>query len=80
MAEPVDLPNSKRAFLAHMRHELRTPLNAIIGYSELIIEEAQEDGEEALVKDLNKILTAGRHLNDLITDILEHTVKESARA
>jgi PAS domain S-box-containing protein len=37
---------AKSAFLANMSHELRTPLNAILGYSEMLVEEAEEDGNE----------------------------------
>ena len=36
---------AKSKFLANMSHELRTPLNAIIGYSELLAEEAEDEGE-----------------------------------
>ena len=38
-----------------MSHELRTPLNAIIGYSEMLMEEAEDLGEEMFVEDLQKI-------------------------
>ena len=36
---------AKSQFLANMSHELRTPLNAIIGYSEMLQEEAEDDGQ-----------------------------------
>ena len=62
---------AKSAFLAQMSHELRTPLNAIIGYSDLLIEEAQDGGPDELVPDLQKILDNGRHLLTLINDILD---------
>ncbi len=45
-----------------MSHELRTPLNAIIGYSEMLQEQATEVGQPALVPDLKKIHSAGKHL------------------
>lgn len=62
---------AKSAFLAQMSHELRTPLNAIIGYGELLIEDAEEDGHDSLIEDLQKITDAGRHLLTLINDILD---------
>ena len=43
---------AKRAFLAHMRHEFRTPVNAIIGYSELLLEETENQGYRTLEADL----------------------------
>ncbi|MGD2069426.1 MAG: GAF domain-containing protein, partial [Gemmatimonadota bacterium] len=46
---------SKSRFLANMSHELRTPLNAILGYSEMLAEEAEDDGNDAYVPDLDKI-------------------------
>ncbi len=62
---------SKSAFLANMSHELRTPLNAIINYSEMLQEDAQDSGSEDFLPDLQKIKTAGKHLLDMISDILD---------
>ncbi len=62
---------AKSQFLAQMSHELRTPLNAIIGYSELMIEEMEEDDDDTYVEDLDRIQRAGRHLLTLINDILD---------
>ncbi|MGB3192712.1 ATP-binding protein [Lyngbya sp. PCC 8106] len=62
---------SKSVFLANMSHELRTPLNAIIGYSEMLHDEADDLGCHDFLPDLEKIQTAGRHLRDMISDILD---------
>ena len=62
---------AKSTFLANMSHELRTPMNAIIGYSEMLTEDAQDDGYEELVPDLEKINSAGKHLLSLINDVLD---------
>ncbi|CBN57792.1 periplasmic sensor signal transduction histidine kinase [Kamptonema sp. PCC 6506] len=62
---------SKSAFLANMSHELRTPLNAIINYSEMLQEDAQDEGYEDFLPDLERIQTAGKHLLDMISDILD---------
>ena len=61
----------KSAFLANMSHELRTPLNAIIGYSEILLEDAQDRSDKASINDLEKIQAAGKHLLGLINDILD---------
>ncbi len=60
---------TKSEFLANMSHELRTPLNAIIGYSELLLEELEDD--EDTVRDLGRIRMAGKNLLELINDVLD---------
>ncbi len=70
---------AKSSFLANMSHELRTPLNAILGYSEMLMEEAEEDGNETYVPDLRKIESAGRHLLALINDVLDLSKIEAGK-
>ena len=70
---------TKSAFLANMSHELRTPLNAIIGYSEMLLEEAEETNQTALVPDVHKILTAGKHLLELINAVLDLSKIEAGK-
>ena len=70
---------AKSEFLANMSHELRTPMNAIIGYSEMLIEEAEELEPEDFVVDLDKILASGRHLLDLINGVLDLSKIEAGK-
>ncbi|RZV59577.1 MAG: HAMP domain-containing protein, partial [Pseudomonadales bacterium] len=79
--EKADQANrAKTNFLANMSHELRTPLNAIIGYSEMMIEVYNEENqldEKQAVEDLEHILSSGRHLLQLINDVLDLAKIES---
>jgi len=70
---------SKSRFLANMSHELRTPLNAIIGYSEMLQEDAAELNEQDCVADLQKVQTAGKHLLELINDVLDISKIEAGK-
>ncbi len=70
---------AKSQFLANMSHELRTPLNAIIGYSELLLEELDDDGQTQFAEDLRKIHAAARHQLGLINDILDLSKIEAGK-
>ncbi len=70
---------TKSDFLANMSHELRTPLNAIIGYSEMVAEDAQNISEMEMVEDIDKIRNAGKHLLNLINDVLDLSKIESGK-
>ena len=54
-----------------MSHELRTPLNAIIGYSEILLDDLDEKTNEDQIEDVKKIERSGRHLLQLINDVLD---------
>lgn len=71
---------AKSTFLANMSHELRTPMNAIIGYSEMLIEDAEDLGQHGFVSDLGKITSAGKHLLALINDVLDFSKIEAGKS
>lgn len=75
----LEANKAKSRFLANMSHELRTPLNAIIGYSEILIEDAEDLGYEEQLEDLNKIQSSGKHLLNLVSDILEISKIEAGK-
>lgn len=73
MNAQMDITASRahRALIANLRHELRTPLNAIIGYSDMLLEDAEASGQSACVSDLQKIHAAGQQLLELVNHILD---------
>jgi signal transduction histidine kinase/DNA-binding response OmpR family regulator len=70
---------AKSQFLANMSHELRTPLNAIIGYSEMLQEELEDEGQTKFIPDLDKIHAAAKHQLSLINDILDLSKIEAGK-
>lgn len=70
---------AKAEFLAKMSHELRTPLNAVIGYSQILLEDAEDEGDRQSIADLNKIHGAGQHLLKLVNEVLDLSKIEAGK-
>jgi serine/threonine protein kinase/CheY-like chemotaxis protein len=60
-----------RELASYIRHELRTPLNQIIGYSQMLLEEAEDAGLDSFKTDLGRIEAAGTRLLSLIDKLLD---------
>ena len=69
----------KSAFLANMSHELRTPMNAIIGFSEVLLDPSMQVSDEERSQFLTDILNSGRHLLNLINEVLDLSKIEAGR-
>jgi signal transduction histidine kinase/ActR/RegA family two-component response regulator len=69
----------KSDFLASMSHELRTPLNAVIGFSEVLLERMFGDLNERQEQYLRDILNSGKHLLELLNEILDLSKVEAGR-
>jgi DNA-binding response OmpR family regulator/signal transduction histidine kinase len=75
-AAPPTAERVRRASLAHVRHELKTPIGAILGYSEMLIEDAQGSRAGA-VEDLGRIRRAGEELLSQVEQILDPAKAET---
>ena len=78
-AELQVVSQHKSEFLASMSHELRTPLNAVIGFSEVLLERMFGELNERQDEYLRDILGSGRHLLQLLNDILDLSKVEAGR-
>jgi adenylate cyclase len=70
---------TKSRFLANMSHELRTPLNAIIGITEMLMDDAQDAGIKETLEPLERIARAGKHLLQLINEVLDLSKIEAGK-
>jgi signal transduction histidine kinase len=69
----------KSEFLANVSHELRTPLNSILGFAELLRDTMGDRSEPRTTRYLQNILTSGKNLLALITDLLDLAKIEAGR-
>ncbi len=68
---------AKSSFLANMTHEIRTPLTSILGYSEMLLDSKQSQDERT--NSIHTIIRSGRHLQQLINNILDISKIEAER-
>lgn len=68
---------AKSEFLSLMSHELRTPLQSIIGYTEIVLEELSQSGEQRHLGDLNRVINNGERLLKLINSVLDLAKSEA---
>ena len=79
-AEVVDANNAKDRFLANLSHELRTPLNSVIGFAGVLGQGLAGPVNEEQARQLEMISTSGRHLLELLQEILDFTKLRSGTA
>ena len=58
------------AYGAYLRHALRTPLNAVVGYTEMLLESAEDQGKGEFISDLRKIYSSAQRFLSLISDVV----------
>ena len=68
---------TKEAYLGKARHNLKNPINAILGYSEMLIEDCEDEGIVKPLEDLNKLYNAGQEVLSVIEKIFDERALEN---
>ncbi len=77
--EAIQANRHKSDFLSRMSHELRTPMNAILGFSQLLESDPAHPLSEDQHENLSEIMKAGRHLLELINEVLDLSKIEAGK-
>ena len=75
----AEISRLKSEFLANMSHELRTPLNAILGFSEILKDNLVELDNQQKQECLENVHASGKHLLELVNDVLDLSKIEAGR-
>lgn len=71
--------NAKTEFLSRMSHELRTPMNAVLGFAQLLQQDVEQRQLTEVKENVEEILISGRHMLDLVNDILDFSRIEDGK-
>ena len=77
LSEAKSANEAKSSFLSNMSHDMRTPMNAILGMTDVALRHI--DNKDRVHSSLNKIKMSGRHLLNLINEVLDMTYIESGK-
>ncbi len=75
----LEASDTLKKFLATFSHELRSPLNSIIGFSELVTTQYNDLSPESVQEFMKNINASGRHLQQIINDILDLSKIEAGK-